>query len=106
MANQNTNPQSQTQQTQQNWMPFDPFTHLMWGPPPGVPPFMPNQPTNTSPPQPNQGQGQGATMPGFLDPNGNFDFNKLLDGADKMFKLINQTQPLLKQLSPFLNMFK
>ena len=104
MANQNTNQPSQSQKTQQNWIPVDPFTHLMWGPPPGAPSFMPNQPTNTSPSQPNQGQG--AAMPGFLDVNGNFDFNKLLDGADKMFKLINQTQPLLKQLGPFFNIFR
>jgi hypothetical protein len=106
MANQNNN--------QQNMAPVDPFSMLMWGPPPGAPPFMPMAQQNLQ--QPDQGQGQtqiqtqqgypGGAMPGFFGANGNFDFNKLMDGADKMFKLINQTQPMIKQLGPLMNLFK
>ncbi|MGV3488063.1 MAG: YppG family protein [Tuberibacillus sp.] len=92
MADQNNN--------QQHMAPVDPFSFLMWGPPPGFNPYQ-------AMPQPPQYQGQGPnnqSMPNFS--NGGFDFNKLMDSADKMVKLINQTQPMLKQLGPLFNMFK
>jgi len=88
---------------QQNMMPVDPFSPFMWGPPPGIPPFQMMPPA----PMQNQGQGtSGTTAPNFFNGSGTFDFNKLMDSADKMVKLINQTQPMLKQLAPLLNMFK
>jgi len=45
-------------------------------------------------------------MQGFFDQNGNWDFDKMMSGADKVVKIINQTQPMIKQLSPLFNLFK
>ena len=90
--------------------PFNPF---MWwypqGQPQGQPPMMPQFPFAQQQ-QPMNNQGQPNNMPqfmnGFLDQNGNFDFNKMMDGANKVYQIINQAQPMIKQLGPLLNMFK
>ncbi|GGH88713.1 hypothetical protein JOD43_000734 [Pullulanibacillus pueri] len=86
-----------------------PFNPYMWGPPPQwQQPMMPMPPQQQQ--QPMNVQNQPSNMPnfmqGFLDKDGNFDFNKMLDGANKVHNIINQTQPLIKQLGPLLNFFK
>lgn len=79
--------------------PFNPF--MMWGPHPGPPPMMQQQP-----PQFNQNQGMPNLMHGFFDSSGNFDMNKMMSSVGKMQKLYSQTQPMIKQLSPLLSFFK
>lgn len=118
MANQNQSqkqnqnrPQQQPQQPpQQNMIPVDPFTMMMWGPPPGAHAFMPGPQQQMQPVQQNGGQvhqaPESAAQPNFFNANGGFDFNKLMDGADKMVKLTSQIQPMLKQLGPLFNLFK
>ncbi|WP_051263095.1 YppG family protein [Tuberibacillus calidus] len=93
MANQNNQ--------QPNMPPVDPFSYLMWGPPPGVPPYYAMPPV-----QQNQGQGINPTAPNFMNQQGAFDINKFIESADKMMKIINQTQPVIKQLGSLFNMFK
>ncbi|GGE51108.1 hypothetical protein GCM10011391_32370 [Pullulanibacillus camelliae] len=81
--------------------------HPMWGPPPPGPFFM-TPPNNM--PQSASNQSTQNNMPqfmqGFLDKDGKWDFDKMMSGADKVFKIINQTQPMIKQLGPLFNLFK
>ncbi|WP_085521749.1 YppG family protein [Tuberibacillus sp. Marseille-P3662] len=82
--------------------PVDPFNQMMFfGPPTGPPPQQQSQDQ-----QPNQTQDIKAMMSSFMDDNGNLDMNKLMDGADQVFKMVDKTKPMIKQLSPLLNMFK
>ncbi|MFC7393102.1 hypothetical protein [Scopulibacillus cellulosilyticus] len=117
MANTNNN-------NQQDNRFYDPFTQFMFGPPMAPPPYppmqqmpmqqpmqQPQQQQVQSQPQPQQQQQQNSpnqqpnAMP-FFDNNGNLDFNKLMSGANQVFNMINKTGPMLKQISPLLNMFK
>lgn len=86
-----------------NMPPFDPFMHFLWGPPPGSQMMPPMQAPNTQSNQQNQQQSTQDPAPGAMPP---FDFDKLMSGADQMFKLVNQIQPMVKQLGPLFNMFK
>jgi|HigsolmetaAR206D_1030411.scaffolds.fasta_scaffold00172_18 hypothetical protein len=91
---------SNQNQNRQYMPPVDPFTPFMWGPPgprPMMPPGQSDPYPTGAPPGP---------FPGTMNANDNFDINKMLDGADKFIKFMNQTQPMLKSLAPLFNMFK
>jgi len=66
-----------------------------------MPPHGMQQPANTQTPN-NMPQ----FMQGFFDKDGNWDFDKMMSGANKVAKIINQTQPMIKQLGPLFNLFK
>ncbi len=117
MANENQPIQNQFQPQQ------GPFMPRMWGYGMGQQPMMPFNPQQPMPPQmgnmgpfpQNQMPGHGQApqyMPNqpinhpLLDEKGNFDFNKLMGHADNVHKFINTARPMMKQLSPFFNMFK
>lgn len=89
----------QPNQSQQNGY-IDPFTQMMFGPPTASPPpQQQNQPAN-------QGNNVSGMMPSFFDENGNMDFNKMMAGADQLYKVINKAGPMMKQISPLLSLFK
>ncbi|MBM7644011.1 hypothetical protein JOD45_000202 [Scopulibacillus daqui] len=112
------NTQNNNQYQQPNRF-YDPFTQFMFGLPTAPPPYQPMQQmpmqqpkqvqSQSQPQQTNQQQNPPSQPPNampFLDNNGNLDFDKLMSGANQVFNLINKTGPMLKQISPLLNLFK
>lgn len=87
---------------------FDPFTHMMFGaklPPQRPPqPFYQNGalPSGMEPGQP----GQPSLLKPFLDKDGHVDIGKVMNGANQLVSVINQTAPAIKQLSPLLKFLK
>lgn len=119
MADQNQ-PKQTNQANQQQFMsqqpPFgfhDPFQSFMHGPGPQFPPFQGQQGFPGQMPQMTQQQQQQPNpqlyhpfVQPFIDQNGKFDFNKIMAGMDNVHKMVSKTGPMIKQLSPLLNMFK
>ncbi|TCP29761.1 YppG-like protein [Scopulibacillus darangshiensis] len=73
---------------------LDPFTQLMFGPSMAPPSPQPQSQ------QPDNQEKQSSNK------NNQFDLDKIMNGADQLFKVIDKTGPMLKQISPLLNLFK
>lgn len=78
--------------------PVDPFSQLMFGSP------MDHQPNHQ--PSTQKQTKLPSSLNSFIGEDGNLDMTKVMNNADKVFKLIDQAGPMIKQVSPFLNMFK
>lgn len=48
--------------------------------------------------------------PGFLDqfrkPDGNWDYDKMINHGGQILSIINQARPLVKQMEPLLSLFR
>ncbi|MTT30557.1 hypothetical protein GMB86_00825 [Terrilactibacillus sp. BCM23-1] len=82
--------------------PVDPFTQMMFGQPYHGP-YSNQVPSNNVQQQPKE---LPQFMKIFFNDEGKFDFNKIKHGTDTVFNVIDKTGPMIKQISPFLSMFK
>lgn len=93
--------QNNTPQDQNQGM-MDPFHHMMFGPPQGY-----HQVEITQNPVQQPAAPQNFDFMKFIsDDKGNFDINKVMGHADQVFKIIDKTGPMLKQLQPLLKIFQ